>query len=120
MKFAGKTIVALNMLIQLTGAQRPISVRLACRPASRKYGEKIAALLLKAGLLQSRRGCQGGIYLALRPECISVLAVVRAIEEDIFRPEPEDREEIYRLKQLTSQALSQAWSLTLKDLAEGA
>ena len=44
---------------------------------------KILKLLARAGLLVSRRGTKGGYGLALRPEQITVAAIIRALEGPI-------------------------------------
>jgi len=45
-----------------------------------KYLENILLTLQRAGMLRSRRGPQGGYYLARPPEAISVGEVIRAMD----------------------------------------
>ena len=59
---------------------KDISRRQAISP---RYLEQIFQDLKKAGLLQSRRGPQGGYYLAKKPEEITVKHVVLAAEGEM-------------------------------------
>jgi len=47
------------------------------------FVKRIVADLTHAGLIQSRRGNKGGVWLAKRPEDISLLDVVEACEEPV-------------------------------------
>lgn len=51
---------------------------------SQAYLEQIAIDLRRAGLLLSRRGAQGGYYLAQAPEAITAGDVIRALEGSIL------------------------------------
>jgi Rrf2 family cysteine metabolism transcriptional repressor len=51
---------------------------------SQPYLEQIAIDLRRAGLLHSRRGAQGGYYLARAPEEITAGDVIRALEGSIL------------------------------------
>ena len=51
---------------------------------SQPYLEQIAIDLRRAGLLHSRRGVQGGYYLARAPEEITAGDVIRALEGSIL------------------------------------
>ena len=51
---------------------------------SRAYLEQIAIDLRRAGLLRSRRGAQGGYYLAQAPEKTTAGDVIRALEGSIL------------------------------------
>jgi Rrf2 family protein len=51
---------------------------------SQAYLEQIAIELRRAGLLQSRRGAQGGYFLAKAPETITTGEVIRALEGSIL------------------------------------
>jgi Rrf2 family cysteine metabolism transcriptional repressor len=51
---------------------------------SQAYLEQIAIDLRRAGLLLSRRGAQGGYYLARAPEAITAGDVIRALEGSIL------------------------------------
>jgi len=48
------------------------------------YLEQIAADLRRAGLLESRRGAQGGYHLARSPQTITAGDVIRALEGSIL------------------------------------
>ncbi len=56
------------------------------------YLEQLIAKLRKAGIVESRRGAQGGYILAKSPEEISVGEILRALEGDLH---PVDCAEIY-------------------------
>lgn len=51
---------------------------------SPRYLEQIFQNLKRAGLLHSKRGPQGGYYLARKPEEITVLDILNATEQDIL------------------------------------
>lgn len=51
---------------------------------SQAYLEQIAIDLRKAGLLQSKRGAQGGYFLARAPEATTAGDVIRALEGSIL------------------------------------
>ena len=51
---------------------------------SPRYLEQIFQSLKRAGLLNSKRGPQGGYALARKPEEISVLEILNATEQDIL------------------------------------
>ena len=51
---------------------------------SQAYLEQIAIDLRRAGLLRSRRGAQGGYYLARPPEATTAGDVIRALEGSIL------------------------------------
>lgn len=59
---------------------KDISRRQAISP---RYLEQIFQDLKKAGLLKSRRGPQGGYYLAKRPQEITVLDIVQGAEGEM-------------------------------------
>lgn len=56
------------------------------------YLEQLIAKLKKAGIVESKRGAQGGYILAKSPEEISVGDILRALEGDLH---PVDCAEIY-------------------------
>lgn len=66
--------------------QGPLSLSEVARSQgiSQPYLEQIAIDLRRAGLLHSRRGAQGGYYLALAPEDITAGDVIRALEGSIL------------------------------------
>lgn len=51
---------------------------------SRIYLEQVIAQLKKEGLVQSVKGAKGGYHLAVPPEKITALAVLRAVESTLF------------------------------------
>lgn len=51
---------------------------------SPRYLEQIFQSLKKAGLLKSRRGPQGGYYLARSPELITIREILEAAEGDVL------------------------------------
>lgn len=51
---------------------------------SQAYLEHIAITLRRAGLLHSRRGAQGGYFLAREPQAITAGEVIRALEGSIL------------------------------------
>jgi len=51
---------------------------------SQAYLEQIAIDLRRAGLLHSKRGAQGGYYLARAPEAMTAGDVIRALEGSIL------------------------------------
>lgn len=48
------------------------------------YLSQMLAKLIPSGIIASRRGLNGGVYLAKEPEKISLLEIVTAIEGDAF------------------------------------
>jgi len=48
---------------------------------SLKYLEKLIHPLREAGLIKSKRGCNGGYYLALNSESISLARIIRIFEK---------------------------------------
>jgi Rrf2 family cysteine metabolism transcriptional repressor len=66
--------------------QGPLSLAEVARSQgiSQAYLEQIAIALRRAGLLRSRRGAQGGYYLAQAPEATTAGDVIRALEGSIL------------------------------------
>lgn len=66
--------------------QGPLSLAEVARlqGISQSYLEQIAIDLRRAGLLRSRRGAQGGYYLAQAPEATTAGDVIRALEGSIL------------------------------------
>lgn len=66
--------------------QGPLSLSEVARSQgiSQPYLEQIAIDLRRAGLLHSRRGAQGGYYLARAPEATTAGDVIRALEGSIL------------------------------------
>ena len=76
---------ALAVLLELSHdpkKQRPVPARVIAigLELSLSYVEKIAADLLKAGLLKSVRGAHGGFMLARPPDTISIADIIDAIK----------------------------------------
>jgi Rrf2 family protein len=92
---------------------------------SPKFLEDILAALRAAGVVQSRRGKEGGYQLVRAPAEISVLEVVQALEGPIAAPE---REAEHPIARATAQAFDRALAaaagllaqLTILELAETA
>ncbi len=66
--------------------QGPLSLSEVARSQglSQAYLERIAIELRRAGLLESRRGAQGGYFLTRAPEHTTVGDVIRALEGSIL------------------------------------
>jgi Rrf2 family cysteine metabolism transcriptional repressor len=66
--------------------QGPLSLTEVARRQgiSQPYLEQIAIDLRRAGLLHSKRGAQGGYYLARAPEAMTAGDVIRALEGSIL------------------------------------
>ncbi|MEJ2211122.1 MAG: Rrf2 family transcriptional regulator [Anaerolineae bacterium] len=74
--------------------QGPLSLAEVARTQgiSQPYLEQIAIDLRRAGLLRSRRGAQGGYYLARAPETTTAGDVIRALEGAILPVQCMDEE----------------------------
>lgn len=87
MQITRQTEYAIRILIELAGAAENEIVQ--SRTIAQKHNlpekflNKTVQLLVKAGLVQTRRGMNGGIKLAVRPELITAADVLRAIEGKI-------------------------------------
>jgi Rrf2 family protein len=74
---------------------------------------KVAQQLARCGMISIRQGSQGGYELAKRPEDITLLAVIEAIDGEIFlndcmqRPESCDRQGICSVHQVWDTARRQ-------------
>ena len=88
---------------------------------------KVAQQLAKAGIISIRQGSQGGYELVKRPEDITLLAVIEAIDGEIFlndcmhRPQSCDRQTICSVHQIWDKARRQLRNtlggVTLAELA---
>lgn len=88
---------------------------------------KVAQQLAKAGIISIRQGSQGGYELAKRPQDIALLAVIEAIDGEIFlndcihRPNSCDRQTICSVHQIWDKARRQLRNtlggVTLAELA---
>lgn len=83
-KVSTKARYALRAMIELAIRDEETFVPLAelaeAQGISPKYLEQLAITLRNAGLVRSERGPKGGYALALRPQKITVLDIVSAIE----------------------------------------
>ena len=88
MRVSAKELYGLRAITELARHfdQGPISLAEVSRTQgiSLDYLEQIAASLRKAGLLESRRGAQGGYLLARSPQAITAGDVIRALEGSIL------------------------------------
>jgi Rrf2 family protein len=100
----------------------PVSAIAAAVSVSPKLLEDILAALRAAGIVQSRRGKEGGYQLVVGAGAWSVLDVVRALEGPVT-PGPEAEGGIARLTarafdRATEAAMTVLAHLTLEELAE--
>lgn len=84
MTFSVKGAYALHAIFELASHQGPEPVRIADIARRQKIPQKFLELILanlkQAGLVESRRGAEGGYLLARPPETITVGEVLRVIE----------------------------------------
>lgn len=84
MKISTKGKYGLEALLDLTlhsdGTQMNIKTIAERQGISEKYLEQIFGTLKKQGIIRSRRGAQGGYYLADTPDNITVRQVLTALE----------------------------------------
>ena len=84
MQISQKGIYAVEAVFDLAERNSPEPVRIADiarrRSIPQKFLELILASLKQAGLVESRRGAEGGYMLARPPEAITVGDVLRVIE----------------------------------------
>jgi Rrf2 family protein len=82
MRVTARMTHGLNALVDLAAAGRPVKGQaLAARHGvSVGFLENILAELRRAGLVQSKRGVQGGYWLARPPEDITVADVIRTLD----------------------------------------
>jgi Rrf2 family protein len=82
-----RTAYALRALLHLAespgfhGSARELS---GAEAVPRRFLEAILRELLRQGLVESRRGQAGGYVLSRRPEELSVAAIIRAVDGDLF------------------------------------
>ncbi|MBN1137711.1 MAG: Rrf2 family transcriptional regulator [Anaerolineae bacterium] len=88
MRVSAKELYGLRAMTELARHfdQGPISLAEVSRTQgiSLDYLEQIAASLRRAGLLESRRGAQGGYLLTRSPQAITAGDVIRALEGSIL------------------------------------
>jgi len=139
MKLSTKSRYGLRALFDMAyhSGTLPVQVKDISRRQniSPRYLEQIFQSLKKAGLLGSKRGPQGGYFLARKPEDISVKDIVQSTEGGIFLVECTDEGSKKKKErcEFDSQCVTQlVWneankrlndyfgSVTLKDLCERA
>ena len=85
MKFFTKSRYALRVMLELASRysqQKKISLKTIseAQNISLKYLEQIVIPLVRAGLVQSERGSQGGYSLAISPDQCTIGSILRAME----------------------------------------
>jgi Rrf2 family cysteine metabolism transcriptional repressor len=85
MRLSSKGEYATRAILELSrryGEQRPIPVEVIAEAQSipQRFLEQILLLLRRAGFVRSRRGPQGGYFLAKPPSEINVAQITRAID----------------------------------------
>ena len=133
MKFFTKSRYALRLMIELAlhPTTKNVSLKYISQQQgiSQKYLEQIIMLLVKAGLVRSERGNQGGYRLAVPAERCTAGDILRAIEGDLAPVDCLDRMGKLCARRETCKAVrfwqgmnecldAYADSVTLKDLAE--
>ncbi|MEO0086965.1 MAG: Rrf2 family transcriptional regulator [candidate division WOR-3 bacterium] len=123
----------LRLMIQMgkNYQKEPLSLKLIAKKQKIpiKYAEKIINLLLKAGLVRSVRGKEGGYLLASKPKEIKLLAIFKALDGEVslvdcvLNPQICKRSKYCEARRLW-RLLSENWkkilsTLTLKDLLKG-
>lgn len=87
MKLAAKARTAVTGMADLVafgdGEPVPLSLIAERQRLSLPFLEQIFGKLRRAGLVESRRGAQGGYVLARPAEAISLAEVVAAVEEEV-------------------------------------
>ena len=88
MRVSAKELYGLRAMSEVARhhGQGPLSLSEVARSQgiSQAYLEQIAIDLRRAGLLHSKRGAQGGYYLAHAPEAMTAGDVIRALEGSIL------------------------------------
>lgn len=88
MRVSAKELYGLRAMSEFARhyGQGPLSLTEVARKQgiSQPYLEQIAIDLRRAGLLNSKRGAQGGYYLARSPEAMTAGDVIRALEGSIL------------------------------------
>ncbi|MCC8189466.1 MAG: Rrf2 family transcriptional regulator [Planctomycetes bacterium] len=87
MKFSTRTRYALRLMVDLATAGRDgfVSLRDVSerQGISVKYLEQIASQLIRAGLLRSSRGAQGGYVLTREPAAYTAGDIIRAVDGEV-------------------------------------
>lgn len=87
MQITRQSEYAIKIILELSGLpkgefvqSRTVSIR---QDLPERFLNKIVQILNRTGLVETRRGMQGGIRLAVRPEAITIANVIEAVEGDI-------------------------------------
>lgn len=84
MKITAQARYALRILLDIAvhGGAGPRSIKeiAASQGISEKFISRIAVPLRRAGMVSTERGAKGGLRLAKRPENVSLLAIVEAMD----------------------------------------
>ncbi|MBR6022095.1 MAG: Rrf2 family transcriptional regulator [Kiritimatiellae bacterium] len=84
MKITAQARYALRILLDIAthGGAEPRSIKeiAASQGISEKFISRIAVPLRRAGLVATERGAKGGLRLAKRPENVTLLAIVEAMD----------------------------------------
>ncbi|WP_405366408.1 RrF2 family transcriptional regulator [Ruminobacter sp.] len=87
MKISTKGRYALRLMIELAKFDQATPVRLKelaeRQNISEKYAEQIIGLMRRGGVVNAKRGTQGGYELAKNPKDISVGTILRLTEGDL-------------------------------------
>ncbi len=91
MKISSRVDYALSCVLRVAdkyGSRVPVTITEISRKEKIKtdYVGQILILLKKSGVLKSIRGRRGGYLLKTRPENISVLTIIKAIEQEVLKP----------------------------------
>jgi Rrf2 family iron-sulfur cluster assembly transcriptional regulator len=86
MKLVTQIRYSIRILLDLAMHQRKKVVQIRDisnrQNISLKYVEKLIFPLKKAGLIDSKRGCKGGYYLALDSESITLARIIKVFEKE--------------------------------------
>ncbi len=86
MKISTKGRYALKVMVDIAENSQPVSIRNVAKRQglSEKYLEQIISMLVRAKLLVSFRGAQGGYKLARLPEEITVGEILNVAEGEVY------------------------------------
>jgi len=111
MKLVAQIRYSIRILLDLAMHQSKEVVRIrdisGRQHISLKYVEKLIHPLKKAGLIKSKRGCNGGYYLALNSESITLARIIRVFEKKRARKVLKNFPEAYSRYQDT--LITEAW-----------
>jgi Rrf2 family iron-sulfur cluster assembly transcriptional regulator len=118
----------LRLLVDVSAFSSPVSLS-SCAGRlgiSLSYLRQLAALLIKAGFLLSRKGTSGGVLLARPPKDISLLDVVSVLDDELVATKPDTRLDnpygrcvrLFLLDAVDASVKKKLSGLTLADLVE--